>query len=585
MGGATDAFISEFNGSLTSLLASTYLGGSGIGDVCYSLAIDSGGNIYATGYTKSSDFPTTAGAYDTSYNDNSGSYDTFIAKLDSTLSATPSDTTAPSGSISINSGASYTNSSTVTLTLSATDATGVTGYYLSDSSSTPSASASGWTSVTSATSYSATVSYSLSSGEGGKTLYAWYKDAAGNVSSTANATITLDTTVPTVTISSPTSGSTYTSTSSTTSLGGSASDSSSGISTVTWSNDRGGNGTATGTASWTVSSISLSSGDNVITVTAKDGANNSGTDTLQVAYSTNTSSTTTSTTTTTTSSTSTTTSSSTTTTTSPTATTTTTTQPTTTSTTTTTQPGSSTTSTTSSTTTTTSSTTTTTLPQPPTPNPTITLQSSPSPAPTLPPLPTLQPSPSPVNKGIVFGFVNDEDEQSLESVTVTIVGANGRSPYQASTETDENGYYEFSGLEAGGYTVTYQKDGYETQTQDISIEEGELKDLDMVTMEQTEKGKIYGYAVNIKGEPIEYVRLKLKGIKTKVTENASTDADGFFEFADLDADTYLMIAKKKGYRKNQQKATLEDGASEEIEIVMKKTSKRIKGLLLEEDIQ
>ena len=189
------------------------------------------------------------------------------------------DTTAPTGSVS---GASYTNLSTVTLTLSATDSVGVIGYYVSDSSTTPSASASGWTSITSTTSYSGTVSYSLSSGEGSKTIYAWYKDAAGNVSSTANATITLDTTVPTVTISSPTSSSTYTATTSTISLGGSASDSVSGISSVAWSNNRGGNGTATGTASWTVSSISLSSGDNVITVTAKDGAVNSGTDTITV---------------------------------------------------------------------------------------------------------------------------------------------------------------------------------------------------------------------------------------------------------------------------------------------------------------
>ena len=154
-----------------------------------------------------------------------------------TTGSTP-DTTAPSGSVSINSGASYTNSSTVTLTLSATDNVGVTGYYVSDSSTTPSASASGWTTVTSTTSYSGSVSYTLSGGEGSKTIYAWYKDAAGNVSSTANATITLDTTVPTVTISSPTSSSTYTSTSSTISLGGSASDSSSGISSVAWSNNR-----------------------------------------------------------------------------------------------------------------------------------------------------------------------------------------------------------------------------------------------------------------------------------------------------------------------------------------------------------
>lgn len=194
------------------------------------------------------------------------------------------DTTAPIGTISANSGVSYTNSTTVTLNLSATDSVGVTGYYISESLSYPSASASGWTSVTSTTSYSANISYSLSGSEGSKTIYVWYKDAAGNVSSTASATITLDTTVPTVTISSPTSSSTYTTTASTISLGGSASDSSSGISSVMWSNNRGGNGTATGTASWSVSGISLSSGGNVITVTATDGAGNTGTDTLQVTY-------------------------------------------------------------------------------------------------------------------------------------------------------------------------------------------------------------------------------------------------------------------------------------------------------------
>ena len=79
------------------------------------------------------------------------------------------DTSAPTGSISINGGATYTKSSTVTLTLSATDNLGVTGYYISTSSMTPSASAAGWTSVTSTTSYSANISYTLSIGDGNKT--------------------------------------------------------------------------------------------------------------------------------------------------------------------------------------------------------------------------------------------------------------------------------------------------------------------------------------------------------------------------------------------------------------------------------
>ncbi len=197
---------------------------------------------------------------------------------------TTSDTTAPSGSVSINSGASYTNSTAVTLSLSATDNVGVVGYYTSTSSSTPTASASGWNSVTSTTSYSGSVSYTLASGDENKTVYVWYKDAAGNVSSTASDSITLDTVAPVVTITSPTSSDTYTTTSSPISLGGTASDSTSGVSSITWSSNRGGFGIAIGTTNWSVTSINLSSGDNTITVTATDNAGNTSTDTLTITY-------------------------------------------------------------------------------------------------------------------------------------------------------------------------------------------------------------------------------------------------------------------------------------------------------------
>jgi subtilase family serine protease len=58
-----------------------------------------------------------------------------------------------------------------------------------------------------------------------------------------------------------------------------------GVTEVNWSNDRGGSGTATGTTSWSVSGITLQIGTNVITVTARDAANNTGTDTLTITYS------------------------------------------------------------------------------------------------------------------------------------------------------------------------------------------------------------------------------------------------------------------------------------------------------------
>ena len=100
------------------------------------------------------------------------------------------DVTAPSStSVSIDSGSSTTSSTGVTLTLSATDSVGVTGYYASESSSTPSLDASGWKNVTSSTAYSGNVSFSLSSGEGDKTVYAWFRDVAGNISTSSSDNI------------------------------------------------------------------------------------------------------------------------------------------------------------------------------------------------------------------------------------------------------------------------------------------------------------------------------------------------------------------------------------------------------------
>ena len=81
LSGDEDAFISKLDGGLSNLLASTYLGGNGY-DVARSMSIDSKGNIYVCGWTDAYNFPTTKGAYDTSFN---GDEDAFISKLNSGL--------------------------------------------------------------------------------------------------------------------------------------------------------------------------------------------------------------------------------------------------------------------------------------------------------------------------------------------------------------------------------------------------------------------------------------------------------------------------------------------------------------------
>jgi beta-propeller repeat-containing protein len=57
---------------------STYLGGA-LGDIGLGIAVDATGNAYVTGWTQSTNFPTTPGAFDTTYN--GGFRDAFVAKL------------------------------------------------------------------------------------------------------------------------------------------------------------------------------------------------------------------------------------------------------------------------------------------------------------------------------------------------------------------------------------------------------------------------------------------------------------------------------------------------------------------------
>jgi PKD repeat protein len=77
-GGSGDAFVTEFNLS-GSRQFSSYYGGSGY-DESSGIGMDISGNIYLSGFTGSSNFPITSGAYQTS---NKGGNDAFIAVFSS----------------------------------------------------------------------------------------------------------------------------------------------------------------------------------------------------------------------------------------------------------------------------------------------------------------------------------------------------------------------------------------------------------------------------------------------------------------------------------------------------------------------
>ena len=80
-----DVFVTKIDTKVSgdaSLVYSTYLGGSGV-DEGNGIAVDGSGNAYVTGYTDSTDFPTTLA---TRYQADQATRDVFVTKLDTTAS-------------------------------------------------------------------------------------------------------------------------------------------------------------------------------------------------------------------------------------------------------------------------------------------------------------------------------------------------------------------------------------------------------------------------------------------------------------------------------------------------------------------
>ena len=174
------------------------------------------------------------------------------------------DTTTPNGSITIAEGAAYTNSTSVTLTLSASDDTsGVANMRFSSDNIA-------WTPWES---YSTSKAWILTIGEGTKTVYVRFKDNAGLTSSIYEDTIKLDTTKPTANAGSDQTVNEDTPIT----FDGSASSDNIDIISYDW--NFGDETTGTGK---TATHTYMDAGTYTVMLTVKDAAGNSATDTMIV---------------------------------------------------------------------------------------------------------------------------------------------------------------------------------------------------------------------------------------------------------------------------------------------------------------
>jgi uncharacterized protein (TIGR03437 family) len=95
---AGNAFLAEFNPG-GALAYSTYLGGSGnpfYGDKASGVAVDGSGNPYIAGSASSTDFPVTAGAFQTTNHNTNAGTNAFVTRLDTSVNL-PAPSITPGG--------------------------------------------------------------------------------------------------------------------------------------------------------------------------------------------------------------------------------------------------------------------------------------------------------------------------------------------------------------------------------------------------------------------------------------------------------------------------------------------------------
>ncbi len=151
----------------------------------------------------------------------------------------------------------------------------------------------------------------------------------------------------------------------------------------------------------------------------------------------------------------------------------------------------------------------------------------------------------------IYGFVTDEEYNPIEGVEVTIAGQQDVMVY-----TNSAGYYILQDLPPGDHNVIYARPGYESKTVSCKVENGKKIELDQVLKRgEVKKGGVRGIIADyLTNEPlIAQVTIM------ELNRTVASEKNGYFEFADIPAGTYLLKVQAMNYVSSQTDAVVVSG--------------------------
>lgn len=139
----------------------------------------------------------------------------------------------------------------------------------------------------------------------------------------------------------------------------------------------------------------------------------------------------------------------------------------------------------------------------------------------------------------IKGFIKDQTGKGVQGVIVTLSGAKS-----AESLTGSDGYYEFTGLFTGAYTLSIAKAGYISinSSKTFTALESDKENQDFI-VEPTYA--IRGYIKKEDGSGVPGVTVSLQGDTSRTYSTAST---GYYEFPDLLPGNYTVTLAKEDTR-------------------------------------
>ena len=160
-----------------------------------------------------------------------------------------------------------------------------------------------------------------------------------------------------------------------------------------------------------------------------------------------------------------------------------------------------------------------------------------------------KPKPPPPATATVRGKVTSGG-QPIAGARVTLTMAGTRESHEATTGA--HGSWEISGLTAGAGRITVSKDGYQQESAEVQLLNGQIGDVPVILDQELPPGQLRGTVRSYKGA----------GVKATLTilplnQESSTGDDGEFQ-VDLPPGDYEVVIQAPGFSNQRRQVKIEE---------------------------